>query len=153
MKFLLRLWTAIARLDPFDRCRWRLAALFFALGVLPLAWGQLSPQKVSQIKIEHKGPASVSDDLIRANIRVNLDEQAGRPTATFEISDSTKIKIVKVEFPDAKAFSARKLRKVVKTRRHWMFSWLTRSGFLKDDVLEEDKEKLAEYYRDHGYID
>src|SRR5439155_25597964 len=27
------------------------------------------------------------------------------------------------------------------------------SGFLKDEVFEEDQEKLREFYRDHGYID
>ena len=34
-----------------------------------------------------------------------------------------------------------------------MFSWLTGSGVLKDEQFEEDKEKLAEFYRDEGYID
>jgi outer membrane protein insertion porin family len=45
------------------------------------------------------------------------------------------------------------LRKVIKTRKRWMLSWLTQSGYFKDDVFEEDKEKLMEYYHDHGYID
>jgi outer membrane protein insertion porin family len=34
-----------------------------------------------------------------------------------------------------------------------MFSWLTGSGKLKEDVVEEDRERLAEFYREHGYID
>src|SRR5206468_2309791 len=47
----------------------------------------------------------------------------------------------------------RKLRKVIKTRRHWMFSWLTGGGVLKDEQLDEDKDRLGEFYRDAGYID
>ena len=260
--------------------RWLSAfLLLFALCLPGVGWAQPSGPKIAQIKIEHRGPASVSDELIRAHIRVKvgdpylppavdddvrnlygtgffynirvgfdqkpegviltyivqgklklteikfkgnkkysdaklrkkltskvgepldeqklftdtqeiqkmyqksgiprtvvkysftLDEPAGRATATFEIAESPKIKIVKVEFPGAKAFRRQELgggwnsfvgflktRKlfhsgVVKTRRHWMFSWLTSGGFLKDEVLEEDKEKLAEFYRDHGYID
>ena len=58
-----------------------------------------------------------------------------------------------VEFDGATAFKQKKLRKEVKTRRHWMFSWITGSGYIKDEVLEEDFEKLREFYRDNGYID
>ena len=84
---------------------------------------------------------------------LNIDPDTGRGTATFEITESYKIKIVEVEFVGARAFPQSKLRRVVSTRRHWMFSWLTGHGFLKDEDLEDDKEKLAEFYRDHGYID
>ena len=83
----------------------------------------------------------------------NIDPDTGRATVTFEIVEAPKVKIVKVEFVGAQAFKQKKLRKVVSTRRHWMFSWLTGHGFLKDDDLQDDKEKLAEYYRDRGYID
>jgi outer membrane protein insertion porin family len=34
-----------------------------------------------------------------------------------------------------------------------MFSWLTDSGRFKDDAFEDDVSKLADYYRDHGYLD
>ena len=58
-----------------------------------------------------------------------------------------------MDFVGAKAFSQRKLRKVIKTRKRWMFSWLTGSGVFKDEQFEDDKEKLAEFYRAQGYID
>ncbi len=83
----------------------------------------------------------------------HTDERTGRATVTFEIKESPKIKIEDVQFEGAHAFSQRKLRKVIKTRRHWMFSWLTGSGVLKKDVMEEDRERLAEFYRSRGYID
>ena len=84
---------------------------------------------------------------------LNIDENAGRGTATFEITESPKVKIIEVEFVGAQAFPQKKLRKVIKTRKHWMFSWITGSGVFKEDQFEEDKEKLAEFYRDKGYID
>jgi outer membrane protein insertion porin family len=83
----------------------------------------------------------------------SLDQGTGRATATFEIAESPKVKISEVDFVGAQAFPQKKLRKVIKTRKHWMFSWLTGSGVLKDEQFEEDKEKLTEYYRDHGYLD
>lgn len=84
---------------------------------------------------------------------VNADERAGRATVTFEIHEAPKVHVYEVEFQGARAFTQKKLRKVVKTRRHWWLSWITRSDILKDDQLEEDRERLAEFYRNAGYID
>jgi outer membrane protein insertion porin family len=82
-----------------------------------------------------------------------IDANLGRGTVTFEITEAPKVKIDDVQFIGAQAFSQRKLRGVIKTRRHWMFSWLTGSGKLKDDVFAEDRQRLTEFYRDAGYID
>src|SRR6185436_2991919 len=81
------------------------------------------------------------------------NEAAGRGSVTFEIAEAPKVKINDVEFIGAKAFSQKKLRKVLKTRRWWMFSWITGTGVLKDEQFQEDKEKLADFYRNEGYID
>ncbi len=83
----------------------------------------------------------------------NYDYEAGRASVTFEIHETPKIQIVDVEFTGAHAFTQRKLRGVIKTRRHWFWSWLTRSGIFKEDQFQEDKEKLADFYREAGYID
>jgi len=85
--------------------------------------------------------------------KVTPDERSGRATVTFEITEAPKVKIDDVVFEGAEAFKQRKLRKTIKTRRHWWLSWITQSGTLKEDQLEDDKEKLAEFYRDAGYID
>lgn len=83
----------------------------------------------------------------------NIEESAGRGSVTFEIVEAPKVKIKDVEFVNAQAFKQRKLRKTIKTRRHWMWSWITGSGKLKDEQFEDDKEKLAEFYQNEGYID
>jgi outer membrane protein insertion porin family len=84
---------------------------------------------------------------------VNIEEIAGTGTALFQITESQKVKILEVNFLGAKAFPVKKLRKVIKTRKRWALSWLTGSGYFKDDQFEEDKEKLTQFYRDQGYID
>jgi len=86
-------------------------------------------------------------------VQKNVDYDAGKASVTFEIKETPKIKIVEVDFIGAKAFKQKKLRHVIKTRAHWMFSWLTGSGYLKDDVFEDDQDKIGEFYREHGYID
>jgi len=88
---------------------------------------------------------------VKYNLSIN--ESSGRGTATFEVAEAPKVKIKRVNFVGAKAFSEKKLRKEIKTRRRWAFSWLTGSGILKDDQLEDDKRRLAEFYREAGYID
>ncbi len=82
-----------------------------------------------------------------------IDEKLGRGTVTFEVTEAPKVKISDVQFVGAEAFTQRKLRRTLKTRRHWMFSWLTGSGVFKDEQFDEDKEKLADFYREAGYID
>lgn len=83
----------------------------------------------------------------------SIIEATGKAVVTFQITEGAKIKIVNVEFVGAHAFSQKTLRKAIKTRRHWMFSWLTGSGVYKDDQFEEDKDALADFYREKGYID
>jgi outer membrane protein insertion porin family len=82
-----------------------------------------------------------------------VDEAAGRATVTFHIHETPREKIVRVDFAGARAFSQRRLRRVIKTRKHWIFSWLTGSGVFKEEQFEDDKERLAQFYYDHGYID
>jgi outer membrane protein insertion porin family len=84
---------------------------------------------------------------------LNINEPAGRGRVTFEITESPKVKITEVAFEGATAFTQKKLAGELKTKRRWMFSWLTGSGVLKDDELDEDKERLAEFYRNEGYVD
>lgn len=83
----------------------------------------------------------------------NFDYEAGRASVTFQVQETPKIKIVEVDFTGAHAFTQKKLRHVIKTRKHWMFSWITRSGIFKEDQFEDDKEKLIEFYQNAGYID
>jgi outer membrane protein insertion porin family len=256
----------IRNADPFSALR--LACLLLVLCWIPSALAQLAATRIAKIEIQHVGPASVSDELVRSNIRVkpgdqyfpaavdddvrnlystglfynvrvsstsspegmiltyivqgnprlteirfqgnkkfseaklrkvtssrvgepfnerklftdtqeiqklyqkkgyprtevkysfSIDENTGRAVATFDIKESPKVRIQDVEFVGAKAFTQKQLRKVIKTRRHWMFSWITGSGVLKDEQFEEDKEKLAEFYRngsgkatEGGYLD
>lgn len=84
---------------------------------------------------------------------ISIDEAAGRATATFNINESPKVRIIRVDFVGAQAFTQRKLRRVIKTRKHWFFSWITSSGVFKEDQFEDDKDKLADFYHSQGYID
>jgi outer membrane protein insertion porin family len=84
---------------------------------------------------------------------LDIDENAGRGSVTFQIKESPKVKIRAIEFVGASAFSQKELRKQIKTKRHWMWSWLTGNGVFKQDQFDDDKDALTEFYRSHGYLD
>src|ERR1019366_1698670 len=84
---------------------------------------------------------------------LNIDENAGRGTVIFEITEAPKIKIKQIEVIGAAAFPQKELRKQLKTKRRWMFSWLTGSGVFKEDEFQDDRDLLAEFYHSRGYLD
>jgi len=84
---------------------------------------------------------------------LNIDENAGRGDVTFEITESPKVKIEEIEFVSATAFSQKVLRRQIKTKEKWAFSWLTGSDLFKDQQFEDDHDSLVEFYRNHGYLD
>jgi outer membrane protein insertion porin family len=84
---------------------------------------------------------------------VNIDQARGQAGVLFQVLEKPRIKIEDVQFIGAHAFTQRKLRYVVKTRRHWMFSFLTGNGVFKQEDFDDDPDLLAEYYRNAGYID
>ncbi len=89
----------------------------------------------------------------KVEYKLNINENAGRGTATFEVTEAPKVKVVDIQFVGAAAYPEKRLAKVLKTKEHWMFSWLTGTDKFKDDQFEDDKEKLAEFYRNEGYLD
>ncbi|RLB07011.1 MAG: outer membrane protein assembly factor BamA [Deltaproteobacteria bacterium] len=70
----------------------------------------------------------------------------------FEISEGVKGYIKKIKFVGNKAFSSRRLKRIMKTREKGWFWWLTKSGRLEMDVLEVDINRIKGFYLDHGYV-
>ncbi len=87
--------------------------------------------------------------------KVNVDQANGRAGVLFIIRETPKVKIADVTFTGAMAFSQHTLRKVIDTGWYWwIFKWTMFSHrIFKEDVFEDDKDKLAEYYQNAGYID
>ena len=84
---------------------------------------------------------------------LNIDELTGHGTVTYQIVESQKAKITDVEFLGAQAFKQKELRKQVKTRERWYLSWLTGSGYFHQDDFDADRDRLSDFYHNHGYLD
>jgi outer membrane protein insertion porin family len=89
----------------------------------------------------------------QAKYVLNIDENAGRGSVTFEITEAPRIKIREIDFIGAAAFTPKQLRGQLKTKRHWMFSWMSGNGVFKEDEFQDDRDQLAEFYHNRGYLD
>ncbi len=84
---------------------------------------------------------------------LNIDEATGHGVVTYHVEESQKSKIKSVEFLGATAFPQKTLRKEVKTRKRWSFSWITGSGYFRQDEFDGDHDRLVDFYHNHGYLD
>ena len=84
---------------------------------------------------------------------VKTDEKTNQSVVTYVIAESGKTVIRHVLFEGNTVFSARELRKVVKTRAHSLFSFLDKSGRLEKELIAADTEALRDFYQNHGYVD
>jgi len=71
----------------------------------------------------------------------------------FRIKEGEAVKVAKVTFSGNTAISAKKLQKVMETRKkHWLLSLLTSRGIFKDEALEKDVERIGAYYYSQGFL-
>jgi outer membrane protein insertion porin family len=90
---------------------------------------------------------------VSVSYTIARDRGTGLGTITFKIREGAKVKILAINFSGNAHLRSKVLRKVMDTKRYWMFSWLTDTGRYKDDDFQDDLDKLRDYYREHGYLD
>ena len=76
-----------------------------------------------------------------------------RVDVRFIITEGPKIYTKEINFSGNKAYTDRQLKKVIETSTKGFLSWITNSGLLKKEVLEQDVARLTAYYNNHGYIE
>lgn len=90
----------------------------------------------------------------KANFDVTPDELTGQSVVKYTITEGAQFEIARVDFVGNKAFTTKILRKKIETRKwSWLTSWITKKGHLQETAVDEDKQKIAEFYRSEGYID
>ncbi len=75
-----------------------------------------------------------------------------RADLTYVIKEGPKIKIRKIRFIGNKALTSSEIKKVMKSKQRWFFSFLTKSGYYKKDDLLADSDRIRDLYYDRGYI-
>ncbi len=82
-----------------------------------------------------------------------IDEKRGTARVVYTINEGARGAVSRIQFEGNAHISARALRKQMKTRGRTLIYFLDKSGRLDDVQLQQDLEKIREYYQDHGYID
>ena len=75
-----------------------------------------------------------------------------RVNLTYVIKEGPKIKIKEIRFEGNKALTSGQIRKVLKSKPRWLFSFLSKSGYYKKDDLLTDSDRIRDLYYDRGYI-
>ena len=79
---------------------------------------------------------------------------AGVARLVFDVKEGGKTHITSVAFTGEKVFTEKQLEHAMKkTRRHWMWSWLTSHDVLIQKNVDEDLENVRKTYWRQGYKD
>jgi outer membrane protein insertion porin family len=82
-----------------------------------------------------------------------IDEKRGTARVIFTVNEGVKGAIRRIAFEGNEHFSEKVLRKQMKTRGKTLISFVDKSGRLDETQLQQDMDKLREWYQNHGYID
>ena len=82
-----------------------------------------------------------------------IDESKGTARVIYTVSEGAKGAVKVIEFEGNQHFSDSVLRKQMKTRGKSFISFIDKSGRLDEVQLQQDLDKVKEYYQNHGYID
>lgn len=77
---------------------------------------------------------------------------SGLSRVVYHINEGGKSMLHGVEFVGNSAFTAKELRKEMKSQPTSLLSFVTKKGKLSSDQLDDDVAGIERYYRNHGYL-
>src|ERR1051325_9014234 len=78
----------------------------------------------------------------------------GEKKVVFHINEGIKAKVAGVDFTGNKRFSTRRLRHVMKeVKKNGLISWIRKKNLYIPSKLDEDLERIQNFYQDYGYYD
>ena len=82
-----------------------------------------------------------------------IDEKRGTARVVYTVNEGVRGAVSRINFEGNTHFSQKVLRKQMKTRGRTPIYFLDKSGRLDEVQLQQDLDKIREFYQDHGYID
>ncbi|MHB8835063.1 MAG: outer membrane protein assembly factor BamA [Candidatus Methylomirabilia bacterium] len=77
----------------------------------------------------------------------------GRVRLKAVVEEGAKYRLVSITLQGVKSLPLDKVRGEMKTEPWTIFSWLSGSGKLQQEVLQEDRQRIVSYYQDRGYLE
>ncbi|OGX16316.1 MAG: outer membrane protein assembly factor BamA [Omnitrophica WOR_2 bacterium RBG_13_41_10] len=88
-------------------------------------------------------------NMAKVQYEVSVNKETNKVKVEFKVAENKKSTIRKIVIEGNKTFTDRRILKLIKTKRAWLFN----AGVLKDDVFGEDLERLKAFYRKEGFAD
>src|ERR1041384_5582287 len=82
-----------------------------------------------------------------------IDEKRGTARVVFTVNEGVRGAISQVRFEGNQHVKAATLRKQMKTRGRSLIYFMDKTGRLDEVQLQQDMDKIREYYQNHGFID
>ena len=99
---------------------------------------------------------SLYKDKNYQNIKVTYEIDAldnSLANLKFIIEEGEKVRIKSITFDGNSAYTEKELKKIMETSEKGFFSWLTSSGDLNCEELQQDMYNLAAFYQNNGYAE
>lgn len=111
---------------------------------------------IARIKRNTRAIETMYKDRNYHNVKVDyeikeIDEN--RADLEFVIEEGKKVRIKEISLEGNKSFSDKEIKKIMKTSEKGFFSWLTSSGDLDNQVLEQDVYRIQSHYQNNGYAE
>jgi outer membrane protein insertion porin family len=91
---------------------------------------------------------------IKVDYKITRNESTGMGAIAITIYEGRRLRIGKVDFKGNEKFSNSDLKSEIETARYkWWWSWLSGSGRMDEEKLDDDLGKLRKFYADKGYLD
>ncbi len=102
-------------------------------------------------KILEKYNAFGFPDVIVSH-RIKPTRNSGYSDLIYSIAEGQKSVVRKIRFAGNRAIQSHTLRNLMKTKQKGIFSFITKSGNIDLDKLEDDRQLILEEYRNKGYL-
>jgi len=87
--------------------------------------------------------------LVEVSYDTQIDPETNKTTIYITVDEKMRYRIREIHFEGNYAFTDKRLLKVISTRPKKFFT----SGFLDEETLEQDTERLKWFYKSNGFID
>ncbi len=118
----------------------------------------LTPRSILNLeKVKESGEQIRRLYFSRGYYGVKVDHQidyleTNEAVVTFRIEEGVKGHIKRILFKGNKRIKSSDLKKIMLTKQRNIFSIITKTGLLDEDILKNDLQLLTAYYIDHGYL-
>lgn len=125
--------------------------------ILPILQSQVrrvySPAVAEQDAAAIAEAYRVSGRLTATVTPVIIRRDEGRVDLVFEVTEGRVVETQRIAFVGNRAYSDRRLRRVLESTQAGLFATLIRSDTFIEDRIALDTQLLTDFYRDRGYVD